>query len=191
MVAVALALVLCWVTLFKPAIDSSATQAAQHAANAALSSAGITPGAGGGGGSSSSAPPTSTHPTTSAPASSPPASSPSPTPSPTAVPVPFAVQLDAANPTLTAAPNRQVAVTDLVLQNPAGDKGVLTLASAGKTLITTRLEDFRDYDLHFVTAIVVPSGQALAMQVTCANAAGQPACSPSIFVSGTQSKVSP
>jgi hypothetical protein len=195
-VAAALALVLCWVILFKPAIDSSATQAAQHAANAALSSAGITTGSGGGGGgSSSSAPATSPSPThTASPThSTTPTPTPTrtPTPTPTPIPVPFAIQLDKVAPTLTAGPNRQFAVTDLVLQNPAGDKGVLTLSSAGKTLITTRLEDFRDYDLHFVTAIVVPSGQALAMQVTCANAAGQPACSPSIFVSGTQNKVSP
>jgi hypothetical protein len=191
--ALVVALAALWFGLFRPVVKDTATNAAQSAVKAALSSAaaassaagsgtaaGAGAGAGGAGGSSSPTP--STTPvgskTTNPAKPAPPA------------PVPFSVQLDSTSPDLVAAAKKQITVTDLVLQNPAADKGILLVTRDGKTLITTRLEDFRDYDLHFVTPIVVPSGSTLSMQVTCANSGGK-LCTPAAFVSGMVASVSP
>lgn len=190
--ALAVAFALFWFGLFRPTIKNTATDAAQHAANAALSSAGVTPGGGGsgggGGGGGSSTPPATPTPT---PTPTKPTSKPTPKPSASLpAPAPFAIQLDRTSPDLEAAAKKSISVTDLVLQNPAADKGLLKITGGGKTLITTRLEDFRDYDLHFVTPITVAAGQKLSMTVTCANSGGKQ-CTPAVFVSGLVSTVQP
>ena len=98
-------------------------------------------------------------------------------------PVPFAQTLDTASPTITTAAKHALALTDLVMQNPAGDQGTLTISRGGQVLFTEQLADFRDYDLHFITAIMVPAGQSLSFSVGCKNSGGR-ACTPVVLISG-------
>jgi hypothetical protein len=73
-------------------------------------------------------------------------------------------------------------VTDLVLQNPAGEFGQLAIrrdpdpAVAGdeQVLLVSRLENFRDLDYHFVTALIFKAGQELEVEVICQNNAKPP-----------------
>ncbi|MGH6656125.1 MAG: hypothetical protein ACRDVE_13085, partial [Actinocrinis sp.] len=146
---------------------------------------------GAGGGSSPSSPSGSGSgsPSSSAGGSSSTSPSPSPIvthPGPTQpAPTAFALELNTGNSNLTAGTHQAYSVTDLVLQNPNGDAGSLTITRGGKTLITTRMENFRDYDLHFVTAITVGSGQSLSISVTCDKPGGAAtSCSPAVLVSG-------
>lgn len=185
----AIALTALWFTVLKPVVRDAAT----GAANQALTAAGLAPGAGslggaagsGGGSSPSGASSGPASGGTSASSSSPPASAPnSPTGPASPAPVAFAVDLKA-NSALTAGTHQAYTVTDLVLQNPNGDTGALTITRGGSTLISTRLENFRDYDLHFVTAITVGSGQSLNVSVTCDKPGqGQTVCTPAVLVSG-------
>jgi hypothetical protein len=98
--------------------------------------------------------------------------------------VPFALTLDAGDPTLTVAAKHTVAITDLVMMNPAGDQGMLTLSRSGQVLISLQLADFREYDLHFITAIMVGAGQNFSLSVACQNTGGK-ACTPMVLISGT------
>ncbi len=98
-------------------------------------------------------------------------------------PVPFAQTLDAANPGVTAPAKHALALTDVVMQNPAGDQGTLTLSRGGQVLFSEQLADFRDYDLHFITAIMVPAGQRFSLSVSCTNP-GSKACTPVVLISG-------
>jgi hypothetical protein len=87
-------------------------------------------------------------------------------------------------------------MTDLVLENPHGDFGTLTLSSNGQTLLQLGLENFRDIDYHFVSPIVVPAGKDVTMQVHCARV-GKPvgssptSCSTSVLLGGTQDVATP
>lgn len=96
----------------------------------------------------------------------------------------FALTLDAGNSTLTAAARHTLAVTDLVMMNPAGDQGMLTLSRSGQVLFSLQLADFREYDLHFITAIMITAGQNFKMAVNCQNSGGK-ACTPMVMISGT------
>jgi hypothetical protein len=66
-------------------------------------------------------------------------------------------------------------VTDLVLQNPDGEFGQLTVrrdpdpdtADDEQVLLVSRLENFRDLDYHFVTPLFFRAGQELEVVVTC------------------------
>jgi len=99
-------------------------------------------------------------------------------------PVPFAQTLDAANPTMTAPAQHSLALTDLVMQNPAGDQGTLTLSRGGAVLFSQQLADFREYDLHFITAIMLTAGQKFQLSVNCTNPQGK-ACTPAVLITGT------
>jgi hypothetical protein len=94
------------------------------------------------------------------------------------------------------AKKKELRVTDLVLQNPNGDFGILTLRRDGPapgfddaaTILVVRLENFRDLDYHFVTPLVFAEGTSLVMTVDCKNAA-QPsvadrACTPAVYYTG-------
>ena len=94
-------------------------------------------------------------------------------------------------------PDGQVfSLTDIFLQNPDGDSGRLRVQRGKTTILSLRLENFRDLDYHFVTPIALSSGQAFTMKVSCENqaqpaAGGQPGqaakdCTPGIYASGTQ-----
>ncbi len=179
-----------WFAVLRPVVRDAATSAgtaaAQQELNRALQSGAGAGGAGAGGAGAGAAA-----------ASASPAAQSSPTPSPAPgssgaaakrkialpPPAPFAQSLDKANPTMTTPAKHELAITDLVLQNPAGDTGTLTVSRAGQVLVTTRLENFRDYDLHFVTAITVPAGESVRFAVRCQNSGGK-ACTPVVLISG-------
>jgi hypothetical protein len=188
----AIALTALWFTVLKPVVRDAATGAANQALTAAgIPTGGSAGGGGGGGGGGSATPPGSgsgagASPSgTSSASSSPSASTPTVPAGPTLpAPIAFAVDLKA-NGALTAGTHQVYTVTDLVLQNPNGDTGSLTITRGGNTLISTRMENFRDYDLHFVTAITVGTGQSLTISVTCDKPGqGKTACSPAVLVSG-------
>ena len=181
-----------WLTVLRPAVQNAATSAGTAAAEQALnkalgttSSAGSGGGAAGGGSSGGAAQASaSATPTASA---SPTAASATPTPTkPVPVlpaPVPFASELTMSNGSASATSKQQLTVTDLVLQNPAGDTGILTIRDAGVTLLTTQLSDFRDYDLHFITPITVQPNGSLTMSVQCQDKGGT-TCSAQALITG-------
>ena len=185
LVAVA-ALVALWYGVLKPTVRDTATDAANSAVKKALSSAGANPGGNGNGQGAGPATPTTIPPT-------PPKPTPTPTPSkspskPTAKPLPgpadFSQSLTMADKSLPADSKHQIEVTDLVFQNPALDSGRLILSRNGQVLFDLPLASFPFWDPHWVTPIIVPSGQSLTMQVTCANPSKKP-CTPSVFMSGS------
>ncbi|GAA2224055.1 hypothetical protein GCM10010232_06040 [Streptomyces amakusaensis] len=83
-------------------------------------------------------------------------------------------------------------LTDIVIQNPQGDAGTVTV-SAGEsgTVLSLALENFRDSDYHFVTPILVPEGGRVTMTVNCrkvgkpVNAPTPSRCAESLFLGGT------
>ena len=59
------------------------------------------------------------------------------------------------------------AVTDIVLQNPNGDSGIVQIKRNGNILLQSALENFRDLDLHFVAPYMFTPGSTMTMTVTC------------------------
>ncbi len=59
------------------------------------------------------------------------------------------------------------AVTDIVLQNPNGDIGIVQIKRDGNIIMQSALENFRDLDLHFVAPYMFNPGSSLTMTVTC------------------------
>jgi len=102
---------------------------------------------------------------------------------------PIAVRLAAGagnqKPSVVLSKTMLVSITDLLMQNPAGDAGLVTVTSDGKALYTARLENFRDLDLHFVAPFAFKPGAKLGISVSCQNPgpAVKP-CTPAITVSG-------
>jgi hypothetical protein len=73
-------------------------------------------------------------------------------------------------------------LTDFVFSNPNGQEGAVIVMRDGTELMRLRLENFRDYDLHFVTPIVIPPGSTLSLSIAC-ELSGQ-ACDPAVLYSG-------
>lgn len=185
----AIVLAVLWLGLLKPSIDSAASQAvasplASLAANVnqALGNAGLpTMGPVGGGASSSSAPAAPT-PTPAPGATAAPTGTPAPSGSP-AVLIP-----GLGNPTdgrlnssaTSVQPTGTLFVTDFVFSNPNGASGVLVVMRDTTPLLQLRLENFRDYDLHFVTPIVITASQRLNLSLSCTSSP----CDPAVFYSG-------
>jgi hypothetical protein len=84
----------------------------------------------------------------------------------------------------TVPDGRNLELTDLVLQNPEGDTGVLRVTAGDETLFVVRLENFRDVDYHFVVPIVVGPGKKLTLAVQCQNPDPAKRCSPAALFSG-------
>jgi hypothetical protein len=82
--------------------------------------------------------------------------------------------------TTSVSPTGTLLVTDLVFSNPGGAEGALVVLRDATPLLQLRLENFRDYDLHFVTPIVIAEGQSLNLSLTCAS----DPCNPAVFYSG-------
>lgn len=83
-------------------------------------------------------------------------------------------------------------LTDIVVQNPQGDAGTVTVTAGEDTrVLSLGLENFRDSDYHFVTPILVPAGGKVTMTIDCRRVGkpvGAPApsrCSSSMFLGGT------
>ena len=71
-----------------------------------------------------------------------------------------------------------VRVTDLLLQNPQGDSGIVTIKHGDQVVYVSRLDNFRDLDLHLVAPVTVEPKKTFTMQVACENAALAPAGTP-------------
>jgi hypothetical protein len=163
LLAALLALIIAWFALVRPTIRSAATQAAQQAATQAanVQPAGGAPRAGGG------APPSSQ------PANGGGAPSPAPPPAPTTQQSSATIQVrtnagGTGKNSYTVPAGKTFRITDILLANPQGDEGLLTVAFGQQTITTIALETFRNQDYHWVTPIDVPAGGTVAATVTCA-----------------------
>ncbi|HEY6569144.1 MAG TPA: hypothetical protein VIZ22_02590 [Candidatus Limnocylindrales bacterium] len=185
LIVLLIALVLIWLLLLKPTIQTAASDAVASPlaslkadvndalADAGLATMGPEPSAGDGG------------PTPPAPTAPAPSDGSGGPPSPTSTPGvvipglgnPVDGRLDKANPSMTAAGT--LFVTDLVFSNPNGATGSVDIKRDDTSLLHLRLENFRDYDLHFVTPIVIAPGQSLVLSPAC-----ETACDPAVFYSG-------
>lgn len=96
-----------------------------------------------------------------------------------------------ATDTLAIDEGRRLEITDIVLQNPQGDTGVLTLRRGDEVLLRSSLANFRDLDFHFVSPIRIDGGQSLSMDLTCTEAgeAGNGSCSVAALVGGVNRKL--
>ena len=180
--AVLVALAVLWFGLFKPSIKDTAT----NAANRALVAAGVPTGGSSGSGSGSGGGGKSGSPT-----ATPSATPTTTTPLAIGTSAPFSLQLTQKTPNLTPVAKHQIKVTDIVFQNSAlpADVGNVVVTRGDDTLITLRLEYFRDYDLHLITPIVLAQGSTMSFKVSCQDPKPQQ-CSTSAFVSGTTEPVS-
>lgn len=92
----------------------------------------------------------------------------------------------------TVPANSTLNMADILLENPAGDTGTLTILQDGNPLLVENLDNFRDLDYHFVSPPQFTAGQKLIMSVNCGPTNGAQAnppvsnraCTPSVFVSG-------
>ncbi|MGW3043920.1 COG1470 family protein [Kitasatospora sp. NPDC001159] len=86
-------------------------------------------------------------------------------------------------------------ITDIVVANFQGDQGLLTITAGKQTITTIALETFRNQDYHWVTPIQVPEDQAVTANVTCESpgtpASGKQAstCHELLNISGTLSDI--
>lgn len=82
-------------------------------------------------------------------------------------------------------PNDQrLSLTDIVVQNPGGDRGLLQIKRGDENvLIEVRLENFRDLDYHFVSPVVFGPGQQVVLTVRCENEEDK-ACNASGYFNG-------
>ncbi len=65
------------------------------------------------------------------------------------------------------ATGRVVSVTDVVLQNPTGAVGTVSLRRDGEVLLESELANFRDLDFHFVAPFRFDGGSVVELDVTC------------------------
>jgi hypothetical protein len=92
------------------------------------------------------------------------------------------------SPKYTVPGDKVLNLTDIILQNPEGDAGVLRIKRGDNDLLVVRLENFRDLDYHFVAPIRFDGDDTLTFSVACQNPpeAAKP-CTPSMLFSGSMS----
>jgi hypothetical protein len=78
-------------------------------------------------------------------------------------------------------------VSDIVLENPMGDSGLLQIRAGSRTLFEFGLADFRDLDYHFVQALQFTPAAPLTLAVQCADTGGEH-CTAALSFSGTLAK---
>lgn len=189
LLAALLALVLAWFMLVRPAITSAATQAADDKAQQiaqAASAARQPPGGGGGGATSSSQPPEGDGGASSAAPPPPPG-----TGLQSSATIQVRVNAGGSGTSSYVVPaGKTFRITDILLANPQGDEGLLTIVFGPQTITRIALETFRNQDYHWVTPIDVPAGRTVDATVTCTKpgtpASGVPApnCLELLNVSG-------
>jgi hypothetical protein len=91
----------------------------------------------------------------------------------------------AATSSFSVPPGKTLSITDLVLENPQGDAGTMTVRRDGATLFSVQLANFRDLDYHFVAPLVFNGGQQLVVSLSC-DTPGPPAasCSDAVTFAG-------
>lgn len=77
----------------------------------------------------------------------------------------------------------QFNLTDIVLQNPRGDVGLMRIKRGDDVLLESALENFRDLDFHFVAPYVF-KGQELTVEVECKNAEPAGPCKAAATLTG-------
>lgn len=187
LLAALLALVLLWFTLVRPAITSAATQAADDKAQeiAQAASAAQQPGGGGDQPPTSSSPPPEGGGTSSA----------APAPAGTGLQSSATIQVrvnggGSGTSSYVVPAGKVFRITDILLANPQGDEGLLTIVFGPQTITRIALETFRNQDYHWVTPIDVPAGRTVDATVACTRpgtpASGVPApnCLELVNVSG-------
>jgi hypothetical protein len=75
---------------------------------------------------------------------------------------------------------RSLQITDLLVENSAGDTGNLTLARSGTTVMQWSMANFRDLDYHWITPTVF--GPGTQMQLIVSGCTG--ACTPGLYYAG-------
>jgi hypothetical protein len=87
----------------------------------------------------------------------------------------------------TVPTGQRLALTDILLQNPGGDRGVMQIlrdsGDFSSVLLEVRLQNFRDLDYHFVSPVVFQEGQRVVMNLRCRNR-GTSACNAAAYFSG-------
>jgi hypothetical protein len=82
-------------------------------------------------------------------------------------------------------------LTDLVLENPQGDAGTITLSVGDKTLLAPALENFREQDFHWASAILAGPKQKITVTLACRTVGRPPSgptpdrCNSAVLFSGT------
>ncbi len=204
LLALATVAVVLWLTLVKPAIktlakeqaqqqtkaisdqaskaSSAAAQAQSTAAQAssAASQASQKNGGGTGGGG------TTTKPSTSASADA----ATQGTPTSFRIPTQANQVTDSSFQTFSfTAPNNQaINITDLILQNPRGDAGILQVRAGDRVLLEEGLANYRDNDYHYVVPIHVDPGVRVVVAVNCTKPGSGTQCTPSVSFSGRLTK---
>jgi hypothetical protein len=85
--------------------------------------------------------------------------------------------------------SQTLVVSDLVLQNPAGDAGTMTIQLGSSPLFEFALVDFRDLDYHFVQPITFTAHQPLELAVSCKTpGSGSATCTAALSFSGVLHK---
>jgi hypothetical protein len=79
---------------------------------------------------------------------------------------------------------KTLSLTDILLQNPAGDTGLLEVRRGDAVILRVNLANFRDLDYHFVSAVVFRAGDDLVFAISCANPNPGPNCTPAAYFSG-------
>jgi hypothetical protein len=80
----------------------------------------------------------------------------------------------------TVPKGRSLQITDLLVENSAGDVGNLTLARNGTPVMEWAMANFRDLDYHWITPTVFGSGSQLQMIVSGCTGS----CTPGIYYAG-------
>lgn len=74
-------------------------------------------------------------------------------------------------------------ITDLVLQNPRGDSGIVQIRRDDEILFEVGLNNFRDLDYHFIQPLLFTGSDNVVLAVECANP-GTTRCTPSAYFAG-------
>lgn len=80
------------------------------------------------------------------------------------------------------AEDKVIWVSDIVLQNPAGDSGTLRIQRGEQILFEFGLENFRDLDYHLIQPIRFTDEDDVIVAVDCENLTE--ACTPSVYFTG-------
>jgi hypothetical protein len=73
-------------------------------------------------------------------------------------------------------------VSDLLLQNPNGDTGILRIMRGKTVLLEFGLQNFRDLDYHFIQPAAFTAADPFVVAVQCKNTTD--ACTPAVYFSG-------
>jgi hypothetical protein len=75
---------------------------------------------------------------------------------------------------------KSLQITDILVENSAGDTGSLTLARSGVPVMQWAMANFRDLDYHWITPTVF--GPGTQMQLIVSGCSG--GCTPGIYYAG-------